>query len=162
MRKNKVVICDHFNDEIKCNGRFCEKCISKHYQQNIEDIENKQVWDCFKCLKVCSCAACIREKNKKPSKRNKKPKQRGRPRKIKSPQSEETNSNTKRATPPINKNVQNKKLKVETNPFFALDCLISATQSEINKIRKESRSESEESVPKYNEKKIFVNIITSN
>lgn len=65
MKKMKVVVCDHFWDENKrtnCNGRFCAGCVSRLYNDQMEDLELLGTWECYKCTQRCNCAACKREK----------------------------------------------------------------------------------------------------
>ena len=101
MKNPKIVVCDSFWNAVKCNGRFCAKCIKNHHSGNIEEVEGKEEWTCYKCLKLCVCAACRRDKTKKMGVPKKK---RGRPRKNPLPEvtaKEESEKKKKRGRPRI-------------------------------------------------------------
>ena len=66
MKHEKIVVCDHFWDtdkSTKCNGRYCNNCIKRHYKEELGSLENLEQWICYKCSDVCVCAACRRLRN---------------------------------------------------------------------------------------------------
>lgn len=65
MKKGIIVCCDNFfkrqKDE-RCNGKYCENCVARHYGVEVEELKDKKEWKCFKCEGTCVCASCKRER----------------------------------------------------------------------------------------------------
>ena len=65
MKKTQLVCCDNFFKKQKtdrCNGKYCESCVKRHYGTTIEELSEKKQWQCFKCQRNCLCANCKRER----------------------------------------------------------------------------------------------------
>lgn len=65
MRKQRVTACDNFfsaNKDVRCNGRYCDACIVRHYLENPESFSNLSSWICYRCTGRCTCAACKRRR----------------------------------------------------------------------------------------------------
>jgi len=65
MKKNEVICCDNFfkkNKQGRCNGKYCDNCMQRHYQTCIDDLRDLKEWACFKCTQKCVCASCKRER----------------------------------------------------------------------------------------------------
>lgn len=62
MRKPRVICCD--NREAHCNGRYCDACITRNYNEDIETLEKLEVWFCYRCSRRCICASCKRKRLK--------------------------------------------------------------------------------------------------
>lgn len=46
-----------------CSKKYCTRCVQRHYNEQIEDIEIEQ-WVCYYCKGVCTCASCRRRRAK--------------------------------------------------------------------------------------------------
>jgi len=81
MKKNEVICCDNFfkkNKQGRCNGKYCDNCMQRHYQTCIDDLRDLKEWACFKCMHKCVCASCKRERGDNvPVKKRRKRKNRG-------------------------------------------------------------------------------------
>merc|ERR1711916_34031 len=65
MRKQRVTACDNFfspDKEIRCNGRYCDACIQRHYGEDASRFVNLREWKCYRCTGRCTCAACKRRR----------------------------------------------------------------------------------------------------
>ena len=65
MRKARVTACDNFfstDKEKRCNGRYCDGCIQRHYMEEATDFAHLPKWTCFRCTGRCTCAACKRRR----------------------------------------------------------------------------------------------------
>lgn len=65
MRKGKVTACDNFfstDKEVRCNGRYCDACIQRHYQEDPTQFQFMKEWMCYRCTGRCTCAACKRRR----------------------------------------------------------------------------------------------------
>ena len=65
MRKQRVTACDNFfstDKEVRCNGRYCDACVERHYQENPDSFSNLHSWICYRCTGRCTCAACKRRR----------------------------------------------------------------------------------------------------
>jgi len=65
MKKSEVICCDNFfkkNKQGRCNGKYCDNCMQRHYQTCIDDLRDLKEWACFKCTEKCVCASCKRER----------------------------------------------------------------------------------------------------
>lgn len=65
MRKARVTACDNFfstDKEKRCNGRYCDGCIQRHYLEDATDFALLPQWICFRCTGRCTCAACKRRR----------------------------------------------------------------------------------------------------
>eukprot|EP01128_Nolandella_sp_AFSM9_P010347 TRINITY_DN712_c0_g4_i1.p1 TRINITY_DN712_c0_g4~~TRINITY_DN712_c0_g4_i1.p1 ORF type:complete len:555 (+),score=110.33 TRINITY_DN712_c0_g4_i1:188-1852(+) len=56
-KHDDVIICSR-----QCSKKYCSRCLLRHYDMNIDDIE-PETWDCYYCLKSCKCAFCKKTKN---------------------------------------------------------------------------------------------------
>ena len=65
MRKQRVTACDNFfssDKEVRCNGRYCDACIQRHYLEDPGEFSNLSSWICYRCTGRCTCAACKRRR----------------------------------------------------------------------------------------------------
>lgn len=65
MKKSEVICCDNFfkkNKQGRCNGKYCDSCMQRHYATSLEELRNLPEWTCFKCTQFCVCACCKRER----------------------------------------------------------------------------------------------------
>merc|ERR1711991_1209426 len=65
MRKQRVTACDNFfssDKEVRCNGRYCDACILRHYAEDPLSFEHLVTWICYRCSGRCTCAACKRRR----------------------------------------------------------------------------------------------------
>lgn len=65
MRKQRVTACDNFfstDKEVRCNGRYCDACIQRHYVEDANDFSDLEHWLCYRCTGRCTCAACKRRR----------------------------------------------------------------------------------------------------
>lgn len=65
MRKPRVTCCDNFfsaHRGTRCNGRFCDGCIVRHYGEDPEAFAELTNWVCYRCTGRCTCAACKRKR----------------------------------------------------------------------------------------------------
>jgi hypothetical protein len=65
MRKARVTACDNFfstDKDKRCNGRYCDGCIQRHYMEEATDFAHLAKWTCFRCTGRCTCAACKRRR----------------------------------------------------------------------------------------------------
>eukprot|EP01091_Cochliopodium_minus_P010585 TRINITY_DN2840_c0_g1_i1.p1 TRINITY_DN2840_c0_g1~~TRINITY_DN2840_c0_g1_i1.p1 ORF type:complete len:352 (+),score=71.86 TRINITY_DN2840_c0_g1_i1:82-1137(+) len=72
MKQTKLYSCVNLwksKKENKCNGKYCGRCIEKHYNENMEELKNNSNWTCYSCQKVCVCAACKRKRGEPVAKR---------------------------------------------------------------------------------------------
>ena len=63
MRKKELITCDNFykeNKRGKCNGKYCDSCLQRHYSTSVSILREEESWTCFECTKTCSCAGCRR------------------------------------------------------------------------------------------------------
>ena len=73
MKQDKLLACVNFwkKKKVKCNGKYCSKCIEKHYRTDLE-FQKKTIggWICFSCQGLCTCAVCKRKRGDGSSARN--------------------------------------------------------------------------------------------
>ncbi len=65
MRKARVTACDNFfstDKEKRCNGRYCDGCVQRHYLEDAAEFASLPHWICFRCTGRCTCAACKRRR----------------------------------------------------------------------------------------------------
>merc|ERR1711991_109063 len=65
MRKQRVTACDNFfssDKEVRCNGRYCDACIQRHYLEDANEFSDLEHWLCYRCTSRCTCAACKRRR----------------------------------------------------------------------------------------------------
>ena len=63
IKNDILLVCVNFwkKKKVKCTGKYCPKCIDKHYDQNIEALTiDPSPWLCYGCQEICSCAVCKR------------------------------------------------------------------------------------------------------
>ena len=68
MKKPKILCCDRFfktDKEERCNGKYCESCVRRHYSTTVDQLGMQEKWICFKCQGKCACANCRRERGEK-------------------------------------------------------------------------------------------------
>ena len=68
MKKENLLCCDNLfktPKNGKCNGKYCEACLEKHYTDNLEELKGLANWFCYSCRRVCTCARCRRERGEK-------------------------------------------------------------------------------------------------
>eukprot|EP01091_Cochliopodium_minus_P007965 TRINITY_DN17852_c0_g1_i1.p1 TRINITY_DN17852_c0_g1~~TRINITY_DN17852_c0_g1_i1.p1 ORF type:complete len:124 (+),score=8.39 TRINITY_DN17852_c0_g1_i1:232-603(+) len=68
MKKPRLLVCVNFwkrNTEKKCGGKYCTKCIEKHYEENINDLISLKKWYCYSCTQKCKCLTCKRDRLQK-------------------------------------------------------------------------------------------------
>ena len=59
--KNNLICCDnllHPKDSKYCKGKYCDKCLNRHYGTSAQQLQSETSWTCFQCKGVCSCSAC--------------------------------------------------------------------------------------------------------
>ena len=65
MKKNDLAVCVNFfkrQKRGKCNGKYCDSCLAKHYHTNVEELGKQKQWLCFQCTQTCQCAQCKRNR----------------------------------------------------------------------------------------------------
>lgn len=65
MKKPKIVCCDDFfkdNKHDRCNGKYCESCVRRHYGTTVDELGQLPEWKCFRCSGTCLCANCKRDR----------------------------------------------------------------------------------------------------
>eukprot|EP00890_Picochlorum_soloecismus_P003874 jgi/Picsp_1/4488/NSC_06709-R1_zinc-finger domain of monoamine-oxidase a repressor r1 protein len=45
----------------RCNLYFCPRCLLNRYNEIVEVVRKKKVWDCPKCRGICNCSFCRRK-----------------------------------------------------------------------------------------------------
>ena len=93
MKQPEILTCVNFwkcKKENKCNGKYCARCIEKHYNEDMEVLKNYHQWTCYSCTKACLCASCKRSRGAHVAKR-KSPSNKGQKKKPKFVCSEEPN-----------------------------------------------------------------------
>lgn len=58
-----LIFCTNIVDKKNksCRKKYCEHCLRKFYQEDANDIPDKNSWACPSCRKLCCCAACRRK-----------------------------------------------------------------------------------------------------
>ena len=69
----------------KCNRKFCDRCLEKHYNQDFQELKKLRNWVCYSCQMECVCAACKRERGLEVTRR-KSPSNKGQKRKRRTKQ----------------------------------------------------------------------------
>ena len=72
MKQGEILACVNFwksKKENKCNGKYCAKCIEKHYNEDMELLKNYHQWTCYSCTRTCLCASCKRKRGTHVAKR---------------------------------------------------------------------------------------------
>eukprot|EP01091_Cochliopodium_minus_P005065 TRINITY_DN15052_c0_g1_i1.p1 TRINITY_DN15052_c0_g1~~TRINITY_DN15052_c0_g1_i1.p1 ORF type:complete len:313 (-),score=75.36 TRINITY_DN15052_c0_g1_i1:157-1026(-) len=72
MKQNEILACVNFwknKKENKCNGKYCGRCIEKHYNHDLQELKKNPGWVCYSCQGICACAACKRKRGTPVSKR---------------------------------------------------------------------------------------------
>lgn len=65
MKKPELITCNNFHKQSrkgKCNGKYCDSCLQRHYGTSVEQLRGEKEWTCFECLKTCACAGCRRDR----------------------------------------------------------------------------------------------------
>lgn len=65
LRHKPVVMCCDGVATGKCGMQYCERCLEKHYDEEIVVLQKaKGEWVCPRCRSICCCPACDPEKTK--------------------------------------------------------------------------------------------------
>eukprot|EP01091_Cochliopodium_minus_P011153 TRINITY_DN309_c1_g2_i1.p1 TRINITY_DN309_c1_g2~~TRINITY_DN309_c1_g2_i1.p1 ORF type:complete len:394 (-),score=104.03 TRINITY_DN309_c1_g2_i1:92-1273(-) len=65
IKQPEVLACVNFwknRKNKKCNGKYCPKCIDKHYNEDYEKLKSQEEWICYSCEYICKCASCKRKR----------------------------------------------------------------------------------------------------
>jgi len=60
IRREEIFTCSN-NREGTCAKKYCKNCINRHYDEIIINID-KNIWVCYFCRGICSCAQCRRKR----------------------------------------------------------------------------------------------------
>ena len=45
-----------------CNMKFCSRCLSNRYSEEVDIVRKKKKWACPKCRNICNCSSCRKKK----------------------------------------------------------------------------------------------------